>query len=154
MKWSFVKAVRNTLLVLSIGAFLPSIASACSVTPSPRPTGENTSGVWLFIPDAPDSLMNSAQLLGSIPFGGDTLDIFKDSGGHFALAWFDQDGDDSSAPVVSTTPVIDPGTTDGSMPAGGPTSTPEPSSLALLGLGAMALGLAFASRRFRPTMVG
>ncbi len=36
MKWSLVKVVRNTLLALSVGALLPSIASACSVTPNAR----------------------------------------------------------------------------------------------------------------------
>ncbi len=151
MKWSLVKVVRNTLLALSVGVLLPSIASACSVAPNAMPTNDNTSGVWLFIPDATDSLMNSATLLGSIPFGNDSLDIFKIGDGHFALAWFDEDGDDSSSstsPVVSTTP--NPGTTDDSTP----TNTPEPSSLALLGLGTLALGFAFAGRRLKPTMVG
>ncbi len=154
MKWSFVNAVRNTLLALSIGALLPSIASACSVTPNARPTGENTSGVWLFIPDTTDSLMNSATLLGSIPFGNEQLDIFKISDGHFALAWFDGDGGDSSSAVgsvTSTTPIPGPATDDDSTPTA---TTPEPSSLALLGFGAIALGLAFASRRLRPTPVG
>jgi PEP-CTERM motif len=153
MKWSFVNVVRNTLLALSIGALLPSIASACSVTPSARPTGDNTSGVRLFIPDARNSLMNSATLLGSIPFGNEQLDIFKISDGHFALAWFDGDGGDSSSSVgsvTSTTPVPGPATDDSTPTA----TTPEPSSLALLGFGAIALGVAFASRRLRPTPVG
>ena len=96
MKWSLVKVVRNTLLALSVGVLLPSIASACSMTPSDTRTSDNTAGVWLFIPDAPASLMNSATLLGSISFGDDSLDIFKDSDGHFALAGL-TDGDDSSA---------------------------------------------------------
>lgn len=150
MKWSLVSVVRNTLLALSIGALLPSIASASSLPPSATLTNNNTSGVWLFIPDAPDSLMNSATLLGSIPFGDDSLDIFKDSDGHFALAWIDSDDDDSGGSVTSTTPVTNPVTTNDPTP----TSTPEPSSLALLGLGTMALGLAFAGRRLRPTTVG
>jgi hypothetical protein len=152
MKWSPVKVVRNTLLALSVGVLLPSIASACSVTPSAMPRSENTSGVWLFIPDAPDSLMNSATLLGSISFGDDSLDIFKGSDGHFALAWDDRDGDDSSVSmgsVTSSSPATDPVT-----PISPTTPTPEPSSLALLGLGTMALGLAFAGRRLRPTTVG
>ncbi len=154
MKWSFVNAVRNTLLALSIGVLLPSIASACSVTPSARPTGDNTSGVWLFIPDATDSLMNSATLLGSIPFGNEQLDIFKISGGQFALGWVTTDGGDSSSAVgsvTSATPVTGPSTDDDSTPTA---PTPEPSSLALLGFGAIALGLAFASRRLRPTPAG
>lgn len=148
MKWSLVSVVRNTLLALSIGALLPSIASASSLPPSA--TNNNTSGVWLFIPDAPDSLMNSATLVGSIPFGDDSLDILKDGDGHFALAWVDTDDDDSGGSVTSTTPATNPVTTNDPTP----TSTPEPSSLALLGLGTMALGLAFAGRRLRPTAVG
>jgi hypothetical protein len=153
MKWSFVNVVRNTLLALSIGVLLPSIASACSVAPSARPTGDNTSGVWLFIPDATDSLMNSATLLGSIPFGNDSLDIFKISDGQFALGWVDADGGDSSSSVgsvTSSTPVPGPSTSDDSTPTA---PTPEPSSVALLGFGAIALGLAFAGRRLRPTTV-
>ena len=147
MKWSLVKVVRNTLLALSVGVLLPSIASACSMTPGDITKGDGTSGgVWLFIPDAPESLMNSATLLGSISFGNDSLDIFKDGDGHFALAWDDRDGDDSSASMGSVTTASDPVTPT--------TPTPEPSSLALLGLGTMALGLAFAGRRFRPTTVG
>lgn len=82
MKWSFVNVVRNTLLAVSVGALLPSIASACSVTPNARPAADNTSGVWLFVPDATDSLINSATLLGTISFGNDTLDILKIDGGH------------------------------------------------------------------------
>lgn len=148
MKWSLVSVVRNTLLALSIGALLPSIASASSLPPSE--TNNNTSGVWLFIPDAPDSLMNSATLVGSIPFGDDALDILKDSDGHFALAWVDTDDDDSGRSVTSSTPVTNPVTINDPTP----TSTPEPSSLALLGLGTIALGLAFAGRRLRPTTVG
>jgi hypothetical protein len=148
MKWSLVKVVRNTLLALSVGVILPSIASATSMAPSATRTSDNTSGVWLFIPDAPASLMNSATLLGSIPFGDDSLDIFKDSDGHFALAWVDADDDDSGGSVTSSTPATNPVTTND------PTPTPEPSSLALLGLGTMALGLAFAGRRLRPTTVG
>jgi hypothetical protein len=96
--------------------------------------------------------MDSATLLGSIPFGNESLDIFKISDGHFALAWFDVDAGDpssSTSPVVSTVP--NPGTTDDSTPT---TNTPEPSSLALLGFGTLALGLAFAGRRLKPTMVG
>ena len=151
MKWSLVSVVRNTLLALSVGALLPSIASASSVAPSATVTNDNTSGVWLFIPDAPDSLMNSATLLGSIPFGDDSLDIFKNSDGHFALAWVDDD-DDSGGSVASSTPSTNPVTTNDPTPT--PASTPEPSSLALLGLGTMALGLAFAGRRLRPTTVG
>lgn len=149
MKWSLVKAVRNTLLALSVGVLLPSIASASSLTPSATPTSDNTSGVWLFIPDAPDSLMNSATLLGSIPFGDDSLDIFKDSDGHFALAWVDADDDDSSGSMGSVT-----SGTPGTDPVTPTTPTPEPSSVALLGLGTMALGLAFAGRRLRPMTVG
>jgi hypothetical protein len=148
MKWSPVKVVRNTLLALSIGVLLPSIASACSLTPSEITKGDGRSGVWVFVPDARDSLMNSAALLGSIPFGGDALDIFTDHRGHFALAWNDREDDRriSLGSVASDTPVTDPAT---------PTSsTPEPSSLALLGLGTMALGLAFAGRRLRPNTVG
>ena len=156
MKWSLVKVVRNTLLALSVGVLLPSIASACSMTPSDTRTSDNTAGVWLFIPDAPASLMNSAKLLGSISFGDDSLDIFENSAGQFALGWVDNDGGGSSAmgSVTSTTttstPNDDPVTTD----SGPTTPTPEPSSLALLGLGAMALGLAYAGRRLRPTTVG
>ena len=149
MKWSLVSVVRNTLLALSVGALLPSIASASSVAPSATVTNDNTSGVWLFIPDAPDSLMNSATLLGSIPFGDDSLDIFKDSDGHFALAWVDADDDDSSGSMGSVT-----SGTPGTDPVTPTTPTPEPSSVALLGLGTMALGLAFAGRRLRPTTVG
>ena len=149
MKWSLAKSVRNTLLALSVGVLLPSIASACSLTPSEKTKGNGTSGgVWLFIPDAPDSLMKSATLLGSIPFGDDALDIFTDHHSHFVLAWNDRDDDKriSVGSVTSGTPATDPVT---------PTSTtPEPSSLALLGLGTMALGLAFAGRRLRPTTVG
>jgi hypothetical protein len=125
MKWSLVNVVRNTLLALSIGALLPSIASACSVAPSATPMNDNTSGVWLFIPDAPDSLMNSATLLGSIPFGGDSLDIFKISDGQFALGWVDTDDDDSGGSVgsvTSTTPAADPGPTGGSTPTSTPAS--------------------------------
>ena len=154
MKWSFVNVVRNTLLALSIGALLPSIASACSVTPSATPTGQNTSGVWLFVPTAPDSLMNSATLLGSIPFGNDALDIFKINDGHFALAWFDPDDSDSSSTVgsvTSTTPVVASPSTGGDSTPTAP--TPEPSSLALLGFGAIALGLGLASRRLKPATV-
>ncbi len=152
MKWSFVNVVRNTLLALSIGVLLPSIASACSVTPSARPIGDNTSGVWLFIPDATDSLMSSATLLGSIPFGNEQLDIFKISGGQFALGWVATDGGDSSSAVGSVTSTVpSPTTGDDSTPTA---PTPEPSSLALLGFGAIALGLAFASRRLRPTPAG
>lgn len=157
MKWSLVNVVRNTLLALSVGVLLPSIASACSMTPSDTRTSDNTAGVWLFIPDAPASLMNSARLLGSISFGDDSLDIFENSAGQFALGWVDNDGDDSSAmssatSTASTTSNNDPVTPD-SVPTPS-TPTPEPSSLALLGLGAMALGLAYAGRRLRPTTVG
>ncbi len=153
MKWSFVKVVRNTLLALSIGALLPSLASACSVTPSATPTGDNTSGVWLFIPNAPDSLMNSATLLGSIPFGNDALDIFKINDGHFALAWFDPDDSDASSSVgsvTSTTPVVAGPSTGDPTPTA---PTPEPSSLALLGFGTIALGLGLASRRLKSATV-
>lgn len=153
MKWSPVKVVRNTLLALSVGVLLPCIASASSVAPNAMPTNNNTAGVWLFIPDATESLMNSATLLGSIPFGKDSLDIFKISDGHFALAFVDADGDDSISSVgsvTSTAPESDPVATDDSTP----TNTPEPSSLALLGLGTIALGLAFAGRRLKPTTAG
>ena len=154
MKWSLVKVVRNTLLALSVGVLLPSIASACSMTPSDTRTSDNTAGVWLFIPDAPASLMNSARLLGSISFGEDSLDIFENSAGQFALGWVDNDGDDSSAmssvTSATSTPNNDQVTTD----SGPTTPTPEPSSLALLGLGAMALGLAYAGRRLKPMTVG
>lgn len=148
MKWSFVNVVRNTLLALSIGAFLPSIASASSVMPSATPTNDNTSGVWLFIPDAPASLLDSATLLGSIPFGDDSLDIFKISDGQFALGWVDADDDDSGGSMTSTTPTTNPVTSNDSAAA------PEPSSLALLGFGVIALGLAFAGRRLKPATVG
>ena len=109
MKWSLVKSVRNTLLALSVGVLLPSIASACNATPSEMTKGDGTSGgVWLFIPDATDSLMNSASLLGSITFGDDALDIFTDRDGHFALAWNDRDDDKriSLESVTSNTPLI------------------------------------------------
>jgi len=152
MKWSLVKSVRNTLLALSIGVLLPSIASACSLTPGEATKGDGTSGgAWLFIPDAPESLMHSASLLGSISFGDDALDIFTDRHGHFALAWNDRDDDKriSLGSVASDTPATDPVT-----PSSPTTPTPEPSSLALLGIGTMALGLAFAGRRLRPTTVG
>jgi hypothetical protein len=152
MKWSLVKSVRNTLLALSIGVLLPSIASASSLTPGETTKGDGRSGgVWLFIPDATDSLMKSASLLGSIPFGGDTLDIFTDHHNHFVLAWDDRDDDKriSLGSVASDTPATDP-----VAPSSPTTPTPEPSSLALLGLGTMALGLAFAGRRLKPTTVG
>jgi len=153
MKWSLVNVVRNTLLALAIGALLPSMASACSLTPGQITKGD--SGGWIHVPDATASLMDSATLLGSIPFGNEQLDIFKISDGHFALAWFNPDAGDSSSSVgsaTSTTPVVPgPSTNDDSTPTA---PTPEPSSLALLGFGAIALGLAFASRRLRATPVG
>lgn len=150
-EWSLVSVVRSTLLALSIGALLPSIASASSMAPSATPTNNNPPGVWLLVPDASDSLMNSGTLVGSIPFSDDSIDIFKESDGKFALAFVDSDDDDSGGSVTSTTPVTKPVTTNGSTPT---TPTPEPSSLALLGLGTMALGLAFAGRRLRPTAAG
>ncbi|MGH9497103.1 MAG: PEP-CTERM sorting domain-containing protein [Candidatus Sulfotelmatobacter sp.] len=66
----------------------------------------------------------------------------------------DNDADDDSLTVVA---VSDTGTSDTSSndvvtASDDPARTPEPSTLALLGLGTMALGLAFGSRRLRPVV--
>ena len=138
MKWSLVKVVRNTLLALSIGAFLPSLASATSVTPTNDPSMR---GVWILAPGSVDTLMKSPKLVGTIPFRDDGFHVYQGSDGKIGFVWFDAD-DDPGRSVTST----NTGTTRGSIP----TSTPEPSTVGMLGLGLMGLGLAFGSRRLRP----
>jgi PEP-CTERM motif len=142
MKSSVIKAVRNTLLAVSIGAFLPSIASACSVAPG----GDFHSSD--FTPGAMASLMPSAASEFAVFSERDSKwdrEWEHNKGRH----WGDQDGDSSTSPTVAATGSSDdsPSTT----PTGGdPTATPEPGTLALLGLGAIAVGLGLPNRRTKP----
>lgn len=158
MRWSLVNVVRNTLLALSIGVLLPSMASACSVTPGQITKGDGSPGDHLVITNSADSMMNAPDWVEAEVFPrGHAWGLHKHGWKSLESWWTeDNDGDEnktlSGASNTETSDSLSMTTGDDSTSTS--TTTPEPSSLALLGFGAIALGLGFASRRLRPTLVG
>lgn len=149
MKWSLVNVFRNTLLALSIGVLLPSMASACSVTPGQITKGDGSPGDQLVVTNSAESMMVFPH--------GHAWGLHKHAWKSLESSWTgDDDGDENEASSVAasteTSDSLSMTTGDDSMSTS--TATPEPSSLALLGFGAIALGLGIASRRLRPTPVG
>lgn len=153
MRSSVVQAVRNTLLALAVGAFLPSIGSACSVSPG---SGNDSA----FAPGTMASLMPSPSSESAVPFEKDSKWDHKWNH-HKDRHWGDQDADDdddsSTSSTVASNGTSDVGPSDDPPPTtstgDSPTSTPEPGTLALLALGAMAVGLGLSNRRTKPAEV-
>lgn len=160
MKWSPVKVVRNTLLALSIGVLLPSMALACSLTPDQITKGDSD---HLAIKYSLESMMNTPHVV--FPHGH-AWGLHKHGWKSLESSWTgDKDGDENevssgasntetSENLAMTTDDDSMSTSTGDDPMSTSTATPEPSSLVLLGFGAIALGLGFASRRLRPTPAG
>ncbi len=133
MRRNLAAAVCTALCALAIGAFLPAAASACTVTPATSPD------VRLIIPD---TLQRSLEVF---PISDHFRSWDKDVAEPHHLFWA---GDGAWAPVVLSSHrrlfvyAVTPS---------GPTPTiPEPSTLALLGLGVVTLGFAFRSHHFKP----
>lgn len=154
MKWSPVKVVRNTLLALSVGVLLPSLVSACSLTPGEKPKGDNMSGDQVTIASSDEFMMNSHDWPMVVPHGH-AWGLHKHGWKSLESSWTgdnDADDDDSGATSVasnmgtSESSSNDTVTTSDDSPT---TPTPEPSTLSLLGLGTIALGFAFGGRRLR-----
>lgn len=151
MKPSAIKAVRNTLLAFAVGTFLPSIASADHVSPwndsdhdSVFPSPSSESAVF----DKDSKWDQKWDHKWSHKWKGDLDD---DDNWNHKGDLDDNDGSTTSSTVVITASLIDPSS---NTPAGGdPPSTPEPSTLALLGLGAIAVGLGLSNRRTKPAAV-
>jgi hypothetical protein len=144
MKWNLAKAAYTVLFALLIGAFVPGVASACTVTPS----SGNSAGDHVTL-GSTGLLMEVPQSMAVFP-RGHAWGLHKHGAKRLDVSWQgDNDADDDSSTVAVTSDTGTSGTSsnDGTTTSDPPTSTPEPSTLALLGLGTMALGLVIGSRR-------
>lgn len=147
MKWNLAKAAYTVLFALLIGAFVPGVASACTVTPSSDNTAGDhvvtlgSSGLVMEVPQ-PMAVFPRGHAWGLHKHGAKRLDVSRNGDGNN-----DADDDSSTVAVTSDTGTSGTSSNDGTTTSDPPTSTPEPSTLALLGLGTMALGLAIGSRR-------
>ncbi len=146
MKWNLAKAAYTVLFAFLIGAFVPGVASACTVTPS----SDNTAGDHVVTLGSSGLGMEVPQSMAVFP-RGHAWGLHKHGAKRLDVSWSgdnDADDDSSTVAVTSDTGTSDPSPNDGMTTSDPPTSTtPEPSTLALLGLGTMALGLAIGSRR-------